>query len=113
MVKKHAPITARVIGYTIFHDDCESDVVGDAYLFQRLHHLANLPNPLVHLSENTTQMRKTKVGITDFGENIINQSVSSFPSNPIDDWVGGVHLNSLENSLWFYSRGQLKKVAIM
>ena len=110
MVKEHSPKATMVIGYTIFHDNCKSDVVGDAYLFQRLHHLASLPNPLVCLSGNINQMRKTEVNITEFGEKIIKENLSSFPSNPINEWIGGVHLNSKEGCLWFNNDGILEKL---
>lgn len=110
-VQNHGPRAAYVIGYTIASDlaDGDGDCVGDGYLFYRLRRLGSdkKPEPLIQLHGTTHSIRETSVEITDFGRSIVSGETSSYPTNPIDEWIGGVHLSSESRNLWFYEDGRL------
>lgn len=109
MIQKHSPLATRAIGFTLGHKDNNIDIVGDAYLFYRMHELAKMPYPLVRLSGNTNNMRTTNAALTELGKEVVNHKSSMCPKNPIDEWVGGVHLSSENNKLWFYENGKVEK----
>ncbi len=108
-VRERGPRAARVIGYTIIADLHDVDWIGDLYVYRRLLRLAEdvLPQPLVSLSGPSLAMRDTNVALTHFGAAILDGQASFHPTNPIDEWIGGVHLMSAENRLWFLDQGRL------
>lgn len=108
-VKERGPIAARVIGYTMAHDLSGADWVGDSYLFWRLRRMTegHCTTPLLVLSGATTTMRGTEVTLTSFGEDVLEGRASSFPTNPIHDWVAGVELSSTSSALWFNDNGRI------
>lgn len=108
-VAARGPSVARVIGYTIGEDLYDRDCVGDYYLFRRLRNLGanTVPRPLVALGGDLSHMQKTTVVPTAMGEAVLSGTASSFPGNPIDDWIGGVHLSSATGNLWFFGNGSL------
>jgi len=69
---------------------------GDAYLFSRLKGLAAPAQrqPLVALTGNPLSMRETEVVLTQTGRAVLEGRANSVALNGIDDWVGGIHLNS-------------------
>jgi hypothetical protein len=96
-VQDHGPRAIRIIGHALgiaWHD---GDLVGDSYLFGRLLKLAdaNLPRPLVSASGDIADMSTTEFEFTPFGRDVLEGRASSYPTNPIDEWVGGVHVTSL------------------
>ena len=97
------PIVARVIGYTMTHDMEGSDWVGDSYLFSRLRRLADrgVPHPFLSLSGPTTTIRGSEVALTDFGAKALEGAANFVELNGINDWIGGVHLESGKGKLWF------------
>lgn len=109
--QKHGPLAARIIGYTyaVGSDLRDGDCVGDLYLFCRLRSLASseLAEPLFTLSGEQTSYRDTDVALTEFGAAVLSGEASSYPTNPIDEWVGGVHLSSSTGNLWFFKDGRL------
>jgi len=106
-VGEFGPRVAYVIGHTMGWDLADRDLVGDGYLFDRLHHLAGLPKPLVTLSGEVETIRGTNVHLTSFGQEIYQGARSSLPDNPVDEWVGGVHISSKTGRLWVYEEGEL------
>ena len=108
-VREHGPRAAKLIGYALreFWDD--GDIVGDWNLFGRLLRLGDerLPKPLLTLTGNRTSMRELDVTLTPFGEDVLKGITSNYPTNPIDDWVGGVRLSSAKRTLWFNDGGRL------
>jgi hypothetical protein len=108
-VSSRGPNAARVIGFTMTGKYDDGDPVGDWYLFGRLHRLGDerLPQPLLKLAGNTKQMRNTEVELTEFGKMVLAGTASNYPTNPIDDWAGGVKLSSAENAVWFNDDGKL------
>jgi hypothetical protein len=94
-------------------ENLEVDPVRETYLFNKILHLGSkdLPEPLLALSGTQTSFRDTNVSLTKFGLAVINGKTSFYPANPIDKWVGGVHLSSATDNLWFYKDGQVVKMS--
>jgi hypothetical protein len=106
-VRAEGPKATRAVGYTMAHDMNFPEWMADSYLFQRLHRLAEvtLPRPLLTLSGHTRQLRGTEVRLTQYGEAILAGKGNAVEWNGIEDWVGGVHLDSRNGRVWF-QRGQ-------
>src|SRR5262245_18225755 len=98
------PKATRAIGYTMGHDMDFPEWMADSYLIQRIHRLGNsaLPRQLVTLSGDTKQMRGKEVRWTRDGEAILAGTGNAVEWNGIDDWVGGVHLDSRNGRVWFH-----------
>lgn len=101
------PNAARVIGRVLVEDSEDGDFVGDSWLFDRMYRMHDLPTPLLTLTPRDAPMRETQVTLTPFGLDVLEGRASSYPTNPIDDWVGGVRLSSRDGSLWFNDGGRL------
>jgi hypothetical protein len=102
-VREKGPIVARVIGHTMAHDMEQPDWVGDAYLFARLRRLADskLAHPFLSLTGPEISMRGSKVTLTDTGAQALDGDANFVDLNGIDDWIGGVHLESGKGNMWF------------
>lgn len=100
--EEHGPNTARIIGYTL--GDCMDglDLVGDFYLFSRLKNMGKscLNVPLVEANALDLPMRDTQIKITTSGKQALQDKVNVIELNGIDDWIGGVHLDSSTGSVW-------------
>ncbi len=85
------------------HDMDVPDWVGDSYLFHRLHRLANtaLPRPLLTLSGETATLRGTMLHLTRDGEAVLAGYANAVEWNGVDNWIGGVHLESRHGRVWF------------
>jgi Domain of unknown function (DUF1835) len=108
-VVEKGPTAAKVIGFAIARLIDNLDYVGDAYLFARLKRLGepSLKQALVSLKGNLAEMRDTEVTETDTGKAVLDGGVNSVVLNGIDDWVGGIHLDSAAGKVWFQSEGVL------
>jgi uncharacterized protein DUF1835 len=108
-VREHGPRAARIIGQTMAGEWDDGDLTGDSYLFGRLLRLGDerLPKPLLHLTGSKSNMRTTELALTPFGEAVLDGQVSNYPTNPIDDWAGGVKLSSADGALWFSDGGRI------
>jgi hypothetical protein len=98
------PTVARVIASTLeayFVE--ENECVGDNWLFWRLRGLADptLPHPAVVLTGERTTIRGTEAHLTPEGEQFLKGELNFVELNGIDDWVGGVHLDSRVGDIWF------------
>jgi hypothetical protein len=91
--------------------DFDGDMLAEFHLLNKIAQLASseLPEPLLKISGAQTSYRDTKVALTKFGLAVQNGEASFYPTNPIDKWVGGVHLSSATGNLWFYKDGQVVK----
>jgi hypothetical protein len=52
-------------------------------------------------------MRETEVTVTETGKAVLNGGVNAVRLNGIDDWVGGIHLDSAGGEVWFQRDGVL------
>jgi hypothetical protein len=100
--EKHGPKTARIMGYTLTDFIEGLDLVGDFYLFGRLKNMGrpSLCKPLVKMNVLNLPMRKTETTILPDGLKALAGNINVIGENGIDDWVCGVHLDSLSDNVW-------------
>jgi hypothetical protein len=100
--EKHGPNTARILGYTMTDRMNGLDLVGDFYLFSRLRTMgrSELCRPLIKTNALNLPLRETKVTILPDGVMALQGKFNVIEENGIDDWVCGVHLNSLNKNVW-------------
>lgn len=105
---EHGPKAVVAIANVLCETWEVGDGVGDYYLFHRMRLMASErhPHPLIQLHGDTTMYRSTEVTVTEFGRTILEGRASSYPTNAIDEWIGGVHLSSAEDHLWFHKDGK-------
>lgn len=98
----HGPKAAKVIGYTMANTINGLDYVGDSYLYSRLKSLASpmLKKSLLKITPQDSSMLETEVQITDFGKLVLENKANVIQENGINDWVGGVNLNSKIHCIW-------------
>lgn len=103
------PSASRVLAHALasLYDDFvsgagEPDTVGDTYVFARMLRLgaAALPRRALELGGSRVAYRDTTVGITPFGEAVLDGRANFLDANGIDDWVAGVHLDSRAGRVW-------------
>ena len=94
--RMHGPRVVPVIANTMVSNAEHLDPVGDMYLMDRMERLADtsLPYPALELTGDPDSMRECTVKITAAGEEILAGRKDFVNLNGIDDWVGGVHLDS-------------------
>ena len=100
--EKYGPNAARIIGYTM--TDCMDglDLVGDFYLLSRLKGMGQpeLCRPLIKANALNLPLRETKVTILPDGLKALEGKINIIKENGIDDWICGVHLDSLNKCVW-------------
>lgn len=108
-VGKRSRLAARIVGDALGKVFEGGDVTGEIYMLKKILHLGSseLAEPLLKLSGGQPPYRDTQVALTQFGLAVLNGEASFYPTNPIDKWVGGVHLSSATGNLWFYKDGQV------
>ena len=101
--RMHGPRVVPVIANTMVSNAEHLDPVGDMYLMDRMERLADtsLPHPALELTGDPGSMRECTVKITAAGEEILAGRKDFVSLNGIDDWVGGVHLDSKAGMVWF------------
>ena len=72
-------------------------------------HTRSIHDSLILLHGDTTMYLSTEANVTEFGRNVLEGCASSYPTNPIDEWIGGVHLSSAEDRLWLHKDGKLHR----
>jgi hypothetical protein len=82
----------------------ENEWVGDNWLFWRLQRLADpaLPHRTVTLTGQWATRRGIEARLTPEGEQFLKAQLNFVELNGIDDWVGGVHLDSRIGDVWFH-----------
>lgn len=112
--KSHKPRAARIIGHSLTADSLANDVVGDSYSFSRLRRLAHksLKQPPLSINSLELPMRETEVDILPFGLEVLKKNRNMIAVNGVDDWVGGVHLDSTVGDIWFRKDDDLLYKAI-
>ena len=99
----HGPKVASVIAHTMTSNAEHLDPVGDLYLLARLRGLADshLPHPALELTGDLSCIRGCEVRVTVTGEDVLSGRRNFVELNGVDDWVGGVHLDSGTGAVWF------------
>jgi len=79
------------------------DSVGDITLFNRLMRLGdqNLVAPAIEIRGDPRKMRHCEVRITEFGRECLAGRQNYVQMNGIEEWVGGGHLSTRNNTVWF------------
>ena len=110
-VRDRGPRAVRVIASTLSFDT--EDTVGDVWLFYRLRGLArsSLLHPLLKLAGNPESMRECELALTKAGHDVLAGRANFVTLNGIDDWVGGVHLDSASGNIWFHDGDSLVRCA--
>jgi len=105
--KTRGPKVAAVITHAILGNAEHLDPVGDIYLLARLRGLADplLPHPALELSGDGFSIRRCEVKVTASGDDVLAGRKNFVELNGVDDWVGGVRLDSRSGAVWF-RRGQ-------
>ena len=109
---EHAPSAVRTIGETLGELVLDGDSWSDVYLFHRMQKMASNhnPQPLMQLHGDTTMYRNTEVTVTDFGRAVLEGRASAYPTNPIDEWIGGVYLSSEMGNVWMFDGETVRKM---
>lgn len=102
-VETRGPCSIQVTTGPLRRSYDNGDHVGDHWLFWRLLRLGDesLSHPLVTLVGKCTAVRNTKVYLTDIGRKVLAGKANFVELNGIDDWVGGVHLDSASGKVWY------------
>jgi hypothetical protein len=105
--------SARPVGHAMSMDTDLRDHAGQDYLFARLRRLAGprLQHPFVTMTGSRPEMRYTQVRLTEAGKQALDGKANFVELNGIDDWVGGVHLDSGSGDVWYRSGDQLVRSA--
>jgi hypothetical protein len=101
--RDHGPAVTKVVGWAMREFE-EDDSAGDVWLFWRLRRLADptLPYPALTMTGTLTTMRGTEARLTPVGEQIAKGELNFVQLNGIEDWIGGVHLDSRGGNVWFH-----------
>jgi len=105
------PNAAYVVAEVLCDTWENGDSAVEPYLFYRLKQLAGPQNaePLLMLTGNTDNCRGAEVRLTNFGKSVFEGRASNYPTNPIDEWIGGTHLSSGEGNVWMYEGKELRQ----
>ncbi len=100
----NGPSAIRVIAEVLCDIWETGDSTGDGYLFYRLKQMASTrnPQPLLQLQGPADSYREAEVTLTDFGQAVLEGRASAYPTNPIDEWIGGVHVSSEAGNVWMH-----------
>lgn len=104
-VAKRGPNAAGAIAYTISGKGWDMDPIGDGWLFWRLLRLSASRVPLVRVTGNVTAIRGTTVELTTAGLSVLDGTTNALDLNPVDDWIGGVRLDSAAGGAWVTAAG--------
>lgn len=63
--------------------------------------------PAIRMTGTRTELRNTEATVTDDGLAMLNGELSFISANGIDDWIGGVHLDSRIGNVWYRADGGL------
>jgi hypothetical protein len=112
--QQEGPKATSVVAFTMAHDMEFPEWMADTYLFQRLRRLGDvaLRKPLLRLSGDGATLRGTDVHLTREGEEVLVGRGNAAEWNGVDDWVGGVHLNSAQGNVWFRSGHTLVRAGL-
>jgi len=113
-VRVHTPKSARIIAEIISNHYGELDSPGDGHLFDMLLALdqVSCPHPLVQSTGDRAAIRSTTMEITAFGRKVLAGEANHIVANGVDQWVGGVHLDSASGYVWVRDALAVTRVAV-
>lgn len=90
--------------------DLWRDWISDVYLFSRLRHLGNpsLSHPLISLTGDTSTWKDATVELTEVGREVLAGRANFIDLAGIDEWVGGIHLDSAGGRVWLDRDGVIE-----
>lgn len=99
-----APSVSDMVVAYLLHDHDVRDYPGDLIFHARLQRLGSpfLQHPLVEFEGDITKRHMLKAVLTAAGKAVLAGEVNNVELNGIDDWIGGVHLNSESGPVWFF-----------
>lgn len=109
--QRSALIVGRALSEIWVDRESSGDLVGDLPLFGRLRQLSDpgLPSPLFEFAgPRTADMRASEARLTEFGARCLAGEANHLEVNPEDTWIGGVHLSTIERTLWVRDGYEIK-----
>ena len=108
-VRDHGPSAASVIAKTMQRLENAGQLVGDGWLWSRAHQLARSPThqQALELIGSASTIRGTEMRLTSVGERCLSGQSSYLDLSGINEWVGGVHLDSTRGNVWVLKEGRL------
>jgi len=114
VTKKIKKSVSHLVGYTMAHDLDWPDWAGSDYLIERILRLADpqLPHPYLQINGPEAHRlsgpiecqyigMRSELTVTEAGRNAEADEANFVKLNGIDEWIGGVHLDSKSGSVWF------------
>lgn len=101
---------AQVVAHTLDTvRNTASHTAGDVWLCWRLLRLGEptIPLPAVTIEHDASSFWRSAVRLTAAGERILEGGTNFVVLNGLDDWVGGVHLDSRAGNVWYHHNGTL------
>ena len=74
--------------------------MGDAFYYKWVHGLAEVSEPAIHLHRRGDKPIEWDLELTVFGTALLNHQADWLQANPVQRWVGGVHIDSRAASHW-------------
>jgi hypothetical protein len=90
---RDGPMSAGVLFERIQEAE-EHPWMGDAMLFEELERMRFLESPLIRAASDKPIRRDAMVESTPLANEILDGAVDALDANPVDRWVGGVHVTS-------------------
>lgn len=86
---------------------------GDLILRARLLRMSDacLRHPLLRLSGDPRRLDSMSFALTEFGQMVLQRKANAVQINGIDEWIGGVHLQSPEGRTYYLDESQAVFVA--
>ena len=109
---QNGPEAVRVIAEVLCDTWENGDSACDRYLYYRLKQMASAENPapLLLLRGAPDTYRGAEVALTEFGRAVLDGQASAYPTNPIDEWIGGVHVSSATGNIWMSDGDSVRKM---
>jgi len=114
----HGPIDFKSL-FPIFAKSEHAYGLGDSQLWRELNRLSDSSNPVINISgfDNKTgafisnQFHQARLELTETGKAVLAGEQDFLELNPIDYWLGGVHLSDENLWRWDEQRGTIDRDA--
>jgi hypothetical protein len=65
---------------------------------------------LLSLIGSCDELQNARVHLTEAGRNVLDSRANFVEMNGIDDWVGGIHLDSSAGRVWFQQNAAFRAI---